>query len=433
VVQLELLKTEGSVFAPYLGRLRGGQTGAGAGSIPELWMPWFERRDNTPPIAASGPPLADDLVVVLVTIDSLRADLFVDADNDERLPNFASLRDASVYFTTARAPGSQTVYSLTELFTGTYFSQQLWSAMADNRDRWPDDDSTLRFPELLTAAGVSTVNIAGARWLGNKHGVVRGFAEEEIASPRNRCFYATSDEQLPRLFARLDASPGRATFIYVHLLDAHFNLCPIPVGARNRRIPDYLDKIAEIDAQLGALRARLDQPDLAGRAVLIVSSDHGEAFGEHGAYNHRHNLYEELLRVPLFIYSRHLAPRRVDTPVSLIDLGPTILDLFGQPAPGHSLGQSLRPLLAGRSPAPTRPLIAEGQLKKAMIFPDGLKVIVDDRNYTLEVYDLAADPNEASNLVDRDDPRAQARIDTLRHFFKVHQIRRPGYRVPYRP
>lgn len=431
-VQLELLKVEGSVVAPYLTRLRSIRAADGVADVLPSWEPWFVRRDAAAAVPPTRPVLRrDDLVVVLVTIDSWRADLPLDATHDTRLPNLARLRDQSVYFTAARAPGSQTVYSLAELFAGTYFSQQYWSALADQRDRWPDDDATPRFPELLAAAGIPTVTFASAKWLVNRNGVVRGFTEEEVVPPRPGCFYGTTDEQMPRLLARLDAVGDGPAFIYAHVLDAHFNLCPISVGPP-RSFAAYLAALEPVDRQLGALRARLDRPDLADRAVLIVSSDHGEAFGEHGAHNHRHNLYEELLRVPLLIYGRPFAPRRIDVPVSLIDLGPTILDLFGQMTPGHNLGQSLVPLVRG-GPAPTRPIAAEGQLKKAMLFPDGHKAIVDDRNSTIEVYDLAIDPLESNNLVDRDDSAASDRIDVLRQFFKVHQIRRPGYTIPYRP
>ena len=172
------------------------------------------------------------------------------------------------------------------------------------------------------------------------------------------------------------------------------------------------------DAQLGELIGYLEASGRARRTVVIVSADHGEAFGEHGTTHHRLTLYEELVRVPLLIWGPRIAPRRIDTPVSLMDLGPTVLDLFRQPTPGAVMGQSLVPLFTGPSATKqaelTRPILAEGRLKKALYLDERLKVIVDDRFHTAELYDLDDDPGELNNLLLDDEAERWQHVALLR-------------------
>ena len=192
-----------------------------------------------------------------------------------------------------------------------------------------------------------------------------------------------------------------------------------------------LAEIGVVDQQIQRLKKDLADMGLAPRTTLIVTADHGEAFGEHGTQFHATTLYDELLRVPLIISSPGVRPRQVSEPVSLVDLGPTVLDLMGVPTPGHFMGQSLVPFLRGESPVLTRPIVAEGRLKRAMVFPDGKKAIVDDRHGTIEVYDLRSDPKEERNLFD-ENRDAEAHEAVLRAFLEGHTIKRSGYRVPYR-
>jgi arylsulfatase A-like enzyme len=133
-----------------------------------------------------------------------------------------------------------------------------------------------------------------------------------------------------------------------------------------------------------------------------------------------------MIRVP------GLKPRKITTPVSLMDIGPTLLDLMGQETPAHMMGQSLVPFLRGEKPTLTRPIIAEGRLKQSMVTPDNFKVLFDQRSGTKEIYDLTKDPKELKNLYDELGPEGEARIATLRAFFEVHKIRRKGYKIPYR-
>jgi arylsulfatase A-like enzyme len=194
----------------------------------------------------------------------------------------------------------------------------------------------------------------------------------------------------------------------------------------------YLSEIAVADAQIGRVAKLLEQR-FPTRGILIVSADHGEAFGEHQTFQHTKTLYEELLRVPLLVRGPGVAHQTVTTRVGLVDLGPTILDLFGAPTPASYEGQSLAPILAGRPAALTRPLLAEGRLRRALYTADGLKVIADARRQVVEVYDLATDPGETRNLFDTDRSRSDPALAALDAFFAAHALRRPGYDAPYKP
>jgi arylsulfatase A-like enzyme len=116
----------------------------------------------------------------------------------------------------------------------------------------------------------------------------------------------------------------------------------------------------------------------------------------------------------------NVAPRRVSEIVSLVDLGPTVLDLMGLPAPGSNMGESLTPFLRGESPKLTRPLFAERRHAQALLFPDGIKAILNWQKGTEEIYDLGRDPNETRNLCDELGPECEARLDVLRAFFLIH-------------
>jgi arylsulfatase A-like enzyme len=405
--------------------------GLHAAMAPPPPSEWLLDRAELPPVPPTAPPLLpSDAVIVLVTIDATRFDAVADPANDALLPAMAGLRRHGVFFTRAYAPGSQTTLSLATLFSGRYFSEQYWSDIGHGRTRYlylPDDKS-IRFPEVLLSRGVETVNFAGLIFLSNEFGVLRGFSEEKMTVKGIR--HATARELIDPLLERLDRAGPGPLFIYTHLLEPHE---PYDRGSRDGTPYErYLSEIAVADAQVGRLESHLRE-HFGFRWALFVSADHGEAFGEHGGFTHGKSLYEELIHVPLLARSPRFPHLRVDEPVSLIDLGPTILDLFGIETPPSFMGQSLVPFLEGRTAHLTRPLIAEGRLRRSLILPDGLKVIEDLRRKVVEVYDLSRDPGETRNLFDVEPARSDEALAALRAFFAAHTRTEGGYEVPFKP
>jgi hypothetical protein len=391
--------------------------------------PWLQDRSGAPPVPPTPPPvLPSDAVIVLITIDAVRADIVADPANDARFPTLAKLKREGVVFTHASAPGTQTGVSLSALFSGLYYSEQQWKnyGFGKNKHPYPAEDPSLRFPQILSDHDVATANVASLVFLGGDFGVARGFREEKLFGHA-----AQAGPGLQLIHALLDRLSHQGTgplFLCTHLVDAH---APYGRGHAGTDYERYLSSIAADDALVGHVLRMLEER-FGERWALFVSADHGEAFGEHETREHAKTLYEELLHVPLLARSPLFPPREIRERVGLIDLGPTILDLFRIETPATFNGQSLVPLLTGGNVALTRPLIAEGRLRRALTLPDGLKVIEDSRRKVVEVYDLGSDPGETRNLFDIEPARSDAALAELRAFFAVHAWKEVGYEAPYK-
>ncbi len=391
---------------------------------------WLQRRSGTrPPSAArltEGPP-----VVVLVTIDAVRADVVLDPERSAAWPTLSRLKREGATFTAARSPGSQTSVSLTTVFAGKYFSEMRWGrhGVGKSRFEYAAEDTSPRLAGLLSDAGIATFKVVSLMFLKNEFGVAGGFAEEVMVTEGRR--HARAAEVLAPLYARLRKARGQPLFAFVHLTEPH---APYDRGKLKKgpAFDCYLSEIAEVDEHLARLVAALSTPDLQRRAILIVSSDHGEAFGEHGTFTHTKTIYEELVRVPLLVWGAGVQARVIDEPVSVADVFPTVLDLFGLEVSDDLTPVSLVPLLAGSDARLERPILAEGRLRRALYAGD-LKVIVDTRKKTIEAYDLAADPGELDNVYTRDPARVEPALRSLEAFFAARGFSEGGYEPPYKP
>ncbi len=431
-VVIELYRSPGTALAPFLARVH--FQDVAARPVVGRSADWYVERDQLPPIAASKPLLVGpDAIVVVITIDAVRADILDHEKWASVMPTIQALRVDGIEFSQARSTGSQTVYTLATMFSGKHFSQQRWTAKNKKKltaELWPWEDPTPRFPQLLQGRGIRTATYASAWWLVSSMGVVRGFdIEEKIRSEvkTDYNFPLAADVMAPALSLVENHGDG-PLFLYMHFMEPH---SPYTRGGKKGgRIENYAKEVGMVDVEIRKLIDVLERTGKWSRTVLIVSSDHGEAFGEHGTKKHATTLYEELLRVPLIVRVPGAKPRIVDEPVSTVDIGPTVLDLYGIDTPAHFMGQSLVPFLRGDTVQLTRPIVAEGRLKQALVTRDGFKAIRDIRRGTLELYDLTTDPGELHNLA-TDTPNHPT-LNRLRKFFQVHTYRTNGYRVPYR-
>jgi arylsulfatase A-like enzyme len=393
--------------------------------------PFFSRREGLSPVPPTrwqrpaGPP-----IVIFFSVDSLRRDVPIHPKHKSYMPNLAALMRQGVTFESARAPGSMTKYTLSSISSGKYFSQQYWAARGQSH--WPIDDPSVHLATLLSNAGVFTAAFPATPWLENGSGVIRGFDHNTYSGgsmPGRQQHWVDGATLTHELLQKLEQHVERPGFYWVHYLDTHD---PFYAGGKGgKKFSRYLRALSVVDGYLGEIVAAIERLRLEQRVLLFVMSDHGEAFGEHGSSFHGGSLYDELVRVPLVAKGPSLVARGVNAPVSLIDLGPTVLDWFGLATPPSFMGESLVPFLIGGSRSFSRPIVAETRLKQSMLFGDGRKVIRDLRRQTLELYDLGQDPEELSNLSDDIDPDQEEHVLLLRGFFQVHTYRENGYRVPY--
>ncbi len=386
-------------------------------------------------VAKAAEGLPTDPVVVLITVDALRADALATRGDGPRYPSFTALRTTGAYFSAAVTPGSQTSVSLTSMFSGRYFSQLRWAPYGTGRARfiYAAADSSVRFPALLTKAGIATESYLGLLFLAERFGIARGFGRERLLVQGRE--HARANTVMRPLVRRVRRMPrGKAFFGFAHLMEPHepYDRGRLKEGSAHSR---YLSEIEVVDRWLDTL-LRVMRTRLRGRGYIIVSADHGEAFGEHGTRFHTKTLYEELLRVPLLIWGPKIKAAEHRQRVSLIDLAPTILNIFGQPAPETYMGRSLLPVARGQQKlVPARPILAEGRLRR-VLYKGNLKVIEDSRRKLVEVYDLHADPAESRNLFGlqaNGGTEVERAVAELRAFFAAHTLRDGGYRPPYKP
>lgn len=434
-LRTRIASLEGAPLARTLGQVRqllSSNAKAKRVDLSSDLQPWFESRDRVPPIAASTPSLLPrDPIVILLTIDCVRGDILENKRFAKRFSYLRKFAQSSVAFSRARSNSAGTVPSLTTLFSGKHYAQLVWKHRKGSvGDVWPMADSSPRFPELLQQGGVATLNVASKPWLINRDRVVAGFSEEmNLAEGRKgRMPHLRSDKVFPAIKDLLAKPRNGPVFVYAHLLDPHspYNSGKLKKG---KPIDRYASEIEAVEGRLKKFESWLRKKGLLERTTFILTADHGEAFGEHQTWDHSKTVYEELIHVPLWIRVPGVKPREVNHPVSLIDLGPTVLDLMGQPTPGHYMGQSLVPFLRGESPTLTRPIVAEARLIQTMVFPDGMKAIRDLQQGTTELYNLKKDKKERKDLPDGAETPYHR---LLEGFFVVHTLPQYGLHAPFR-
>jgi arylsulfatase A-like enzyme len=219
-------------------------------------------------------------------------------------------------------------------------------------------------------------------------------------------------------------------FLWSHYIDAHAEYVQhdgFDFGHRGREL--YDGELAYVDHHVGRVLDALAKRPFADRTIVIVTSDHGEAFGEHGLYRHGFELWEELIRVPLVIHVPGVAPQRVAVRRGAIDVTPTILDIFAVAPPAADdksapRGVSLLPdVLAppGYVPSP-RVIYADmpagpyNDSREAYI-EDDLKLITSGPR-ALGLFDLKTDPGEKRDLLD-DSAKARPMVQKSKAFRKA--------------
>lgn len=287
-------------------------------------------------------------------------------------------------------------------------------------------DAQVLLPELLDRAGAYGVAVAANADFSAERGLTQGF---DVAIGLTR---GTGNDARAVVRAALRAIQGRPAprLVYADLIDPQAPYDPPreyaggapPEGApaphlthlwlgrvrAGKVTPDgpqrdylrrlYRGELMVVDAAVHELMEALAAGGGLDEAVVVLVGVHGEEFFEHGGVGHGYSLHEESLRVPLVIRAPALlAPGRVSAPVDLLDLGPTLADLLGLPAPSEWQGDTLVPLIDDPQPPPRLCVAYLGDGSRAAILGD-YKLLVGSGREGHRLYDLGRDPGEASDL-----------------------------------
>ena len=355
---------------------------------------------------------------MLITIDTLRADrVGAYGYARARTPHIDSLATRGVRFEHAYATAPITLPSHASLMTGRYPPGH---GARHNGIRV--DAAVPSLAKTLSAAGFASAAFVSAFPLDKRFGLNAGFSAYSDRMPRGtrgrpeneRPGRDAVNEALAWLNPSLVTSRAGAgrLFLWVHLFEPH---APYGEPRSGRPVADrYDDEIAESDAQAGRILGALG-PDAAS-TLVVVASDHGEAFGEHGEVSHSLFVYDTTLRVPLIMAGPGVPARTVGSPVSLVDVAPTVLRLLGL-APFDSDGVDLSRAFSGAQ-LPARDLYAESFAPLLDFGWSPLRALRSERFKYIdapraELYDTARDPEEAQDLSTADVPRAAELRDRI--------------------
>jgi arylsulfatase A-like enzyme/tetratricopeptide (TPR) repeat protein len=350
-------------------------------------------------------PPATPSAVLIVTIDTLRADrIGIYGAKNVETPNIDRLAREGAWAPQADVQVPMTRPSHASLFTGRYPAEH---GIRDNISQPLAAD----VPVLASAfheAGYATAAFVSSSVLDRQSGLSRGF---DVYSDRfeNGADRRSGDRTVDETIGWLKTHPR--FFAWVHLFDVHAPYQPPePYASRYAGRP-YDGAVAWSDELVGRLIAALRDSGTLDSTLVIVTSDHGEALGDHGEDTHGYFVYESTLRVPLVVRGPRIGPgTTVDVLVRTVDLYPTILEVTGLGPPPRTSGRSVVSALRdGRMT--DEPSFAESLVPRLHYGWSDLHAVRDGRwKYILaprpELYDLQNDPGETKNLATIDAPHA---------------------------
>lgn len=409
--------------------------------------------------------------VILISIDSLRPDhLGCYGHGRNTSPTLDKLAREGALFETVVSTTSWTLPAHAALFTALADSVHF----CYDDQKWLDGSRTT-LAENLKDSGYETVGFFSAPYLHPSFGFAQGFDSYQDCTSYSKLSVdlLKSDRFIKDKFDEhglidqglmsgahqditnpiilgdvkkwLDERTGGPFFLFIHLWDVHYDyIAPKkyvdmfttdyegPVTGKNvfrtahKRPESWTDadvehlkalydaEIRYTDDTIGEILAHLEKQGLKDTSMIAVTADHGEAFYEHGLHGHRWSLHDEEIRIPLILRYPPLigAGQRIDRPVRIIDIAPTLLDLAGQPPLPHAMGRSLTPLCA-KPPEGWTDETAICELKvphrkansNLMALRDrSRKIVYDEAKKRFTIYDLTKDPGEQEPLREVQDP-----------------------------
>ena len=350
--------------------------------------------------SAPGQAVENPHVIMLVTIDTLRADRLGAYGSTAGLtPNLDRFAERAVRFTAAVTQVPLTLPAHATILTGLHPARH---GIRTNDGFQLADVRTLA--DALRARGYATGAFIGGYPLRASSGLARGFDRyDDDFLKRSAVVERRADEVADAATAWIDAHRSHPLFVWLHLFDPHSPYAPPAPFATAYAGRPYDGEIAYTDAALGRFLERLERAGLLEAAAAIVVADHGESLGEHGERTHGTFLYDATVHVPLLMKWPSAKTHVVDAPVEAADLAPTIAAMAGASLPAVD-GQSLLPLVSGGAGDPDRPAYAESYYQNVLLGWSPLRAVRTRRWKFIdaprpELYDLEDDPAERLNRV----------------------------------
>lgn len=372
----------------------------------------------------------EEAPIILISIDTLRSDhLPAYGYQGAETPAIDALRRDSILFERAYSHVPLTLPSHASILSGVLPTEH---GVRDNAGYVFEAAKHPYLPRLLKEAGYETAAFVSSFVLHRETGLATGFDVYDEAPDTNRASDAAVErsgmETMRAVSGWLSGRGERPFFLFVHLYDPHAPYqAPEPFASRRRDSP-YDGEIEASDAAVGALIEELKRKGIYDRATIVLLSDHGEGLGEHGEAQHGIYLYRESLQVPLLVKlpDGRRAGESVAAPAQLADVAPTLLRLVGRPVPAEIDG---RDLLASAAP-PARQIYAETFYPRLHFGWSELASLIDDRFHYIhgpapELFDLAADPAETRNVLERE----RRAYSTLRQALDAYprELAEPGH------
>lgn len=366
------------------------------------------------------------LNVLLLTVDSLRADMPWTTYDKPIAPNLTALAKESTVYTNAYSVSSYTAKSVGTLLTGLYPSSLYRSGYFFTGYSGDNEFIT----EILQKRGVHTMGLHAHMYFGKGKNLDQGFDDWRVVP--GIAFDAETDNNVTsdkvtalgiELLSSERVKTSQQWFAWFHYMDPHDQYIrheETPDFGKNNR-GRYDSEVHFTDQHIGKLLAFAKTQPWWDRTAIIVSADHGEAFGEHGRHKHAFDVWEVLTRVPLIIRVPGGKPQVIEQRRSHIDVAPTVLDLMRQNTDSTALpGKSLAPEVTGKSaPLSHEPIVLDlpedthNPPLRAIIAGD-YKLTVHGADRKFELYNLKADPAEDKDLA-REEP---AKLEEMKQLFQ---------------
>jgi choline-sulfatase len=374
------------------------------------------------PAPPPAPTPARPYNVVLIMIDALRADMPWTGYPRDIAPWLTAFEKRVTSYPRGYSLSSYTAKSVLPALAGNYPS-------ALKRDgyfftKWMPENVLVT--EMLQQAGHRTMAGNGhGYFLPQVGGLNQGFDDYRLLKGTfldNTGVHDVNSDKLNALGKELLSDPknvsqenGKRFFAYFHYLDPHYSYHKHPespdFGNKPRDV--YDNEVHFTDRWVGDFVDWIGSQPFGEQTAVIITADHGEGFGEHNHYRHAYELWESLVRVPLFIYVPGAPPSRIELPRSHIDLAPTIADLMGIAPDPSWPGKSLVPEIFGQKEPEARPVIVDlprcdlMDRRRALIDGDyKLLAFGDDRSFQL--YNVKEDFKEERDLVKVEPERFEA-------------------------